>query len=173
MFDAARAPNEILEVNAREPSLDLHPRHAGDLHVITLCSVDADPTRLQHTRREPRLDEHDATGRQVIPEALECAPDVRERADVTNGAEQTLDDVVLVRQRKRGHVAYVDGAGVKLSLSDAHERRIEIQTVDLEAVSLVEQPRMLARTTSDVEHRAGTRVLAPDQRRERHGLGFV
>ena len=61
-----------------------------------------------------------------------------ERANVTDRAEQALDDIVPPVERERRHVPVKDLIGRQLLARDSHERQIEIEPADYEAVLLTE-----------------------------------
>src|SRR5687768_14826926 len=104
---------------------------------------------------------------------MQCLPNVLERPDVADGAEQTEDDIVASRELERGHVSLIYRAARELAPCDAHERGIEVETIGVEAVLLREQSGVFARATSDVEHRPRPRMQAADGGDEFRGFARV
>src|SRR5687768_8817277 len=98
-------------------------------------------------------------------EPLERTAYVRKAEHVPDRAEQAQNHVVTERQLERGHLAGVYSAHWQLRLRDAHECRIQIQTIDLEPVIGNEQAGVFPRPTRDIENASRARCQIPDESR--------
>jgi hypothetical protein len=158
VFDARSSADQVFEAEAREPIVDFDVTHASDTDGPGFRRLDRQTPRLERPGREPWLDQHDATVGQVRPKPPQRSPNVLQRPDIPDGAEQTQDHIVVLRQLERGHIGLMYRAAAQLPASQAHECRIQVDTIDLEAVLLREQPGVLAGATRNVEHRSRSGV---------------
>jgi hypothetical protein len=109
----------------------------------------------------------------MTAEASQGVAEVRERADVSDAAEQTQNGVVSPTEIEGRHVGAHELARRISPSGDANEDRIQIQPIDCECMRLGQGLRVPTRSASDIENRSSLRLPAADQSRERCALGLV
>src|SRR5262245_35634433 len=95
---------------------------------------------VQDSRRKPGLDERHAPRRKVTPEADQRARHPIERDEVANGTEQTQDCIVSPPESEVAHVGLEELAGRMFLSCEAKQAWIEVEAVDLEAMTPCQQP---------------------------------
>jgi len=93
----------------------------------------------------------------MISKAADRACQTIERAQVTDRAEEAHDGVVSASEIEVAHVGQHEAAGGTLALRDLHERRVQVDAIHRQAVSLSEQSRVLAGPARDIQDRVQPR----------------
>ena len=102
----------------------------------------------------------------MSPEAGQGALGSFQGDEVADGAEQTQDDVVTLRQREVAHVSQEELPGWMLLTRHTEQPRIEVETVDVEPVAGDQAVRMFSGATRDVQDASGLGARGAHQGRD-------
>src|SRR5215203_568863 len=144
----------------------------GHFDAMRLTTMREFAVGLEHSRREPWLDERQAAWCEMVAETGQRARHPLQRAQIADRAEQTQQRVVAIRQLKVAHVRHDETPGGILRRHDPHERRLDVETVYGESL-IGEKPRVLAGAAANIEHRAPIRIETTQQAADLRDLGRV
>jgi hypothetical protein len=100
---------------------------------MRLSRLMCDAGWVENTGRKPRLNDDDASRRQVITKRLEGPPHSIESLEIADRTEEAQHGIVPIREVKIAHVGNEETPYVMFLLRNTHESWVEIDAIHNEA----------------------------------------